>query len=475
MVGAALIHPPMNHLPPSGPLVFVLTPRLGALNHRYLVSAAASPDEHDVQAAFECRSRADDVLAVKLDVPQMHGRTGEEWLIVRDPRIRSLPVARRSAILELMGTRLAVLVPPEASEAATSSGCVPFAHIDTLAAEVETELGRRNRPPNQTRSTLLMPLGVFATAALVAGGVWLLVMPDSGNQQPVRKSPPDVQNLIAKLGGGTATEGDVVASIREKIAPDLPLDATLLQALNYLRRLIKQASPDRYDSVADALKDERMLAAIGVTLSTSSVDAFLDDDGRAALRGLDPVKFRELEDLIVNWPAFELVGERQPYLDIAAGLRKACQDAKSIRSADEPRVKGVFVYHDALTRGPNLLALFVSGREGPLTPLGQMVSARVRQTPATLADWLDAAARAHESTGSDAHLWLSREALTMHRRQAKGLDSESPGAAKFYEQLDRFLVACRAAVRTTAPVPTAPQPTTTPPPRPDAAVPPQPR
>ena len=437
------------------PLVFALTPRLGDLNHRYLVSAVSPAHEPDVQSAYAARLHADDILAEIVTVPQKDGRrAGDEWLIVRDPRVRTLSPDRKAAILAHMRAWLEGLTPPPATEAATQSMCVPFSPIDAVAQRIDTELGIHSYPAASQKRPLLMPLAL-ATCVLVLGTGFVLMNQQRDSTSPTperhgssRRGDSSMDQLIAQLATTPANEKDVVESLRKKVAPDLREGASLLDALNYLRPSIERAANDDYRSHSDAMKDEPMLTAIRATMGSTAVDAFLNDENQARLRKLDPDSFRSLAERVLAWPDMEIDNERPAYRDIDRSLREASRAAQPRRRGDAPRVTGVFVYEDAKERLPVLLGLFQSGDKGELTEFGQLLATNPTVRPSTLSDWLEAAARAYESAGAHAHPWLSREVLAMNRRQAVDPRNKTPGAAKFYEQLDALLSCCRATIRT---------------------------
>lgn len=309
-----------------------------------------------------------------------------------------------------------------------------------------------------------MPFVFAACTALLGTFLYLKIPPSvprppgTGNTSPLIPREPTVDQLVERLAADHATEDQVVAAIRGKFAPDLREKATLLEALNHLRPSITQASHDDYQSFADAMKDEPMLAAVRSTLAGTSVDAFMDEETRPQVRDLDPDGFRTLAALLRDSPATNADSERPIYRELERTLMESSKAAQPRRPGDERRITGVFVYEDAKDRLPILLGLFERGGSGELTELGRILVDETQKRPATLADWLEAAAEAHESTGPHAHPWLSRQVLAMHRRQAADPRSRSPGAAKFYEHLDGFLRDCRAAVRTAAPTPPAANP-----------------
>lgn len=444
---------------PPLPLVFALTPRLGNLNHRFLVSADSPPDEDDVQAVFESRLHADDVLAEKVEVPQKNGRvSNDEWLIVRDTRVRGLAPDRREAIRGQMRDWLAGLTPPPPSEAAAVSECVPFPTIDVIAQRIDSALGAHTFHSPTERSPYLMPIAL-ATCVLLLVGLGLVRMQRPREQEPVNRVDPvplitvrqSGDQLITHLVDYKASEDEVVQTLREKVIPDLRKGATLLDALNALRPSIESAAHDNYKSNQDALNDKPMLTAVKATLSGTAASAFLAKDNQDRLRDLAPDGFQLLFEKVLAWPAMDVDNERPTYRELDRTLVVASKRAQTCRRADESHIKGAFVYEDAKERLPILLGLFEDETTREPTAFGKLLVSNAQKRPAALGDWLQAAARAYESAGATPHPWLSHEALTMNKRQAAAPESTAPGAAKFYEQLDAFLRDCKNSIRTNQP------------------------
>ena len=450
----------MSPLATPMPLVFALTPRMGELNHRYLVSATSPPDERDVDAAFKRREferqeksgssgtleEKDDILAVKVDVPQKSGRPGEEWLIVRDQRIDKLPPDRKDAVRAIMRQCLAGLTPPHTIEAPSSSMLVPFDAIDDIARRIVPELG-----VHTTRRSFLMPIALAGCTVLLGGGLLLMSLFSGANDPPPPRgpqiTPPSLQRLLSSLGDDSQDETTAVTHLRKKLIPGIPPDATLLDALNYLRPEIAQAANEDYKTHGDAVKDNAMLHAVRATLVDDAGDAFVAESERPKLRDLEPKGFRRLYDKLVAWPDHDVGAERPQYREIERTFFDSSKAAKVRSSGDEPRIVGVFTYQDAKERLPVLLSLFERRSDGDLTELGRRLLEDSQPRPATLAGWLRAAVRAHNAADANANVWLSHQALSLHRRQAVDFGGKSTDSANFYEQLDEFLQLCEDALR----------------------------